>query len=91
MHTTTIINCLKQHGQLLDHEISAETGIPLDDGSPFIVRPVGTRRDLPLQRDPIQERQAHQELALQNCRVYAHLVHAQEARHKNQQLVDHRL
>jgi transcription initiation factor IIE alpha subunit len=30
MHAnTTIINCLKKHGQLLDHEISAETGIPL--------------------------------------------------------------
>jgi predicted ArsR family transcriptional regulator len=28
-NTTTIINCLKQHGQLLDHEISEETGIPL--------------------------------------------------------------
>jgi len=30
MHaTTTIINCLKKHGQLLDLEISEETGIPL--------------------------------------------------------------
>ena len=30
MHpSTTIINCLKQHGQLLDHEIAKETGIPL--------------------------------------------------------------
>ena len=31
MHTNTtlIINCLKKHGQLLDHEISEETGIPL--------------------------------------------------------------
>lgn len=28
-NTTTIINCLKQHGQLLDREISEETGIPL--------------------------------------------------------------
>jgi len=27
--TSTIINCLKQHGQLLDREISEETGIPL--------------------------------------------------------------
>ena len=31
MHTTTIINCLKKHGQLLDREISEETGIPLSD------------------------------------------------------------
>lgn len=29
MHTTTIIKCLKKHGQLLDSEIAAETGIPL--------------------------------------------------------------
>jgi transcription initiation factor IIE alpha subunit len=29
MHTTTIIQCLKKHGQLLDSEIAAETGIPL--------------------------------------------------------------
>ncbi len=30
MHAdTTIINCLKKHGQLLDHEISEETGLPL--------------------------------------------------------------
>lgn len=29
MNTTTIINCLKKHGQLLDLEISEETGIPL--------------------------------------------------------------
>lgn len=29
MHTTTIINCLKKHGQLLDLEIAKETGIPL--------------------------------------------------------------
>ena len=30
MHAnTTIINCLKKHGQLLDLEISEETGIPL--------------------------------------------------------------
>jgi hypothetical protein len=31
MHANTIliINCLKKHGQLLDHEISQETGIPL--------------------------------------------------------------
>ncbi len=29
INTKTIINCLKQHGQLLDHEISEETGIPL--------------------------------------------------------------
>lgn len=30
MHaSTTIINCLKKHGQLLDHEISKETGLPL--------------------------------------------------------------
>jgi hypothetical protein len=28
MHAT-IINCLKKHGQLLDREISEETGIPL--------------------------------------------------------------
>lgn len=28
-NTTLIINCLKKHGQLLDHEISQETGIPL--------------------------------------------------------------
>ena len=28
-NTTLIINCLKKHGQLLDHEISEETGIPL--------------------------------------------------------------
>jgi transcription initiation factor IIE alpha subunit len=28
-NTTLIINCLKTHGQLLDHEISEETGIPL--------------------------------------------------------------
>ena len=29
MHTTTILQCLKKHGQLLDSEIAAETGIPL--------------------------------------------------------------
>jgi predicted ArsR family transcriptional regulator len=31
MHTTTTIihQCLKKHGQLLDSEIAAETGIPL--------------------------------------------------------------
>jgi hypothetical protein len=29
MHTATIIQCLKKHGQLLDSEIAAETGIPL--------------------------------------------------------------
>lgn len=30
MHTTTtIIQCLKKHGQLLDSEIAAATGIPL--------------------------------------------------------------
>jgi predicted ArsR family transcriptional regulator len=29
MHTTTIIQCLKKHGQLLDTEIAAATGIPL--------------------------------------------------------------
>lgn len=28
-NTSTIINCLKKHGQLLDREISEETGIPL--------------------------------------------------------------
>jgi predicted transcriptional regulator len=28
-NATTIINCLKKHGQLLDHEIADETGIPL--------------------------------------------------------------
>ncbi len=28
-HATAIINCLKEHGQLLDLEISKETGIPL--------------------------------------------------------------
>lgn len=27
--TSTIIKCLKKHGQLLDREISKETGIPL--------------------------------------------------------------
>ena len=30
-HATAIINCLKEHGQLLDREISEETGIPLSD------------------------------------------------------------
>jgi len=30
MHAITIIQCLKKHGQLLDSEIAAETGIPLD-------------------------------------------------------------
>ncbi len=30
MHATTIIQCLKRHGQLLDSKIAAETGIPLD-------------------------------------------------------------
>lgn len=30
-HSTAIINCLKEHGQLLDREISEETGIPLSD------------------------------------------------------------
>ncbi|MBN8774485.1 MAG: hypothetical protein J0J02_10580 [Thiobacillus sp.] len=29
MHTALIIDCLKKHGQLLDLEISEETGIPL--------------------------------------------------------------
>ena len=29
MHTETIIKCLKKHGQLLDSEIAAATGIPL--------------------------------------------------------------
>lgn len=29
MHTAIIIDCLKKHGQLLDLEISEETGIPL--------------------------------------------------------------
>lgn len=29
MHTTTILKCLKKHGQLLDSEIAAATGIPL--------------------------------------------------------------
>ena len=29
MHTPTILQCLKKHGQLLDSEIAAETGIPL--------------------------------------------------------------
>lgn len=29
MHTETIIQCLKKHGQLLDSEIAAATGIPL--------------------------------------------------------------
>jgi len=29
MHTTTLLQCLKKHGQLLDSEIAAETGIPL--------------------------------------------------------------
>lgn len=29
MHTSTIIQCLKKHGQLLDSEIAAATGIPL--------------------------------------------------------------
>ncbi len=29
MHATTIIQCLKKHGQLLDSEIAAATGIPL--------------------------------------------------------------
>ena len=29
MHTTTILQCLKKHGQLLDSEIAAATGIPL--------------------------------------------------------------
>lgn len=29
MHATTIIDCLKKHGQLLDLEIAKETGIPL--------------------------------------------------------------
>ena len=28
-NTRTIINCLRKHGQLLDREISEETGIPL--------------------------------------------------------------
>lgn len=29
MHTATILQCLKKHGQLLDSEIASETGIPL--------------------------------------------------------------
>lgn len=29
MHTTTILQYLKKHGQLLDSEIAAATGIPL--------------------------------------------------------------
>lgn len=29
VNTSTILNCLKKHGQLLDREISEETGIPL--------------------------------------------------------------
>lgn len=29
MHSATILQCLKKHGQLLDHEIASETGIPL--------------------------------------------------------------
>lgn len=29
VNTSTIIDCLKKHGQLLDREISEETGIPL--------------------------------------------------------------
>jgi hypothetical protein len=29
MHTATILQCLKKHGQLLDSEIAAATGIPL--------------------------------------------------------------
>jgi IclR helix-turn-helix domain len=29
MHTTTILDYLKRHGQLLDSEIAAGTGIPL--------------------------------------------------------------
>ncbi len=29
MHSATIIQCLKKHGQLLDSEIAAATGIPL--------------------------------------------------------------
>lgn len=28
-NTSTIIKCLKKHGQLLDREIAKETGIPL--------------------------------------------------------------
>ena len=30
MHTATILQHLKKHGQLLDSEISAATGIPID-------------------------------------------------------------
>jgi len=29
VNTSAIIDCLKKHGQLLDREISEETGIPL--------------------------------------------------------------
>lgn len=29
MQTTTILQCLKKHGQLLDSEIATATGIPL--------------------------------------------------------------
>lgn len=29
MHTSNVLSCLKKHGQLLDHEIAAATGLPL--------------------------------------------------------------
>ncbi|PKO87815.1 MAG: transcriptional regulator [Betaproteobacteria bacterium HGW-Betaproteobacteria-10] len=31
MHTITVLQHLKKHGQLLDSEIAAATGIPLED------------------------------------------------------------
>ncbi|MGO9443710.1 MAG: hypothetical protein ACLPXB_02915 [Thiobacillaceae bacterium] len=52
VHTTKILQYLKEHGQLLDSEIAAALGIPLSSVH-LSLRPVGTGRNFPVQRDPV--------------------------------------